>query len=118
MKTIVKGKFLLTVFVLSLVANATASEFIYKPASPTVAAVKLQKVEGGHLERFQKPFQIQRLSENVYWVSVSYYNVTVVVGKETVLLIDAPYRERRLYRHRLCRPRGKRYISSQSPFRV
>ncbi len=77
MKTIVNGKFLLPAFVLSLAASATASEFIYKPASPTVAAVNLQKVKGGHLERFQKPFQIQRLSENVYWVSVSFYNVTV-----------------------------------------
>ncbi len=90
MKTIVKGKFLLPAFALFLAVNATADEFIYKPASPTVAAVNLQKVEGGHLERFQKPFQIQRLSENVYWVSVSYYNVTVLVGKESVLLIDAP----------------------------
>ncbi len=90
MKTIGKSKFFLTAFVLSLAANATASEFIYKPASPTVEAVNLQKVEGEHLERFQMPFQIQRLSENVYWVSVSYYNVTVLVGKESVLLIDAP----------------------------
>lgn len=90
MKTILKFRFLLVILTLSLAASATASEFIYKPASPTVAAVNLQKVEGGHLERFQKPFQIQRLSENVYWVSVSYYNVTVLVGKESVLLIDAP----------------------------
>ncbi len=90
MNTIIKGRFLLTALALSVAANATATEFIYKPASPTVAAVNLQKVEGGHLERFQKPFQIQRLSENVYWVSVAYYNVTVVVGKESVLLIDAP----------------------------
>ena len=36
MKTIVNGKFLLPAFVLSLAASATASEFIYKPASPTV----------------------------------------------------------------------------------
>ncbi len=90
MKTLVKGTFFLTAFVLSFSVNATASEFIYKPASTTVAAVNLQKVEGGHFERFQKPFQVQRLSENVYWVSVSYYNVTVLVGKESVLLIDAP----------------------------
>ena len=87
---IVKNFLFLTAFALSPAASATASEFIYKPASPTVVAVDLQKVEGGHLERFQKPFQIQRLSENVYWVSVSYYNVTVVVGQESVLLIDAP----------------------------
>ena len=90
MKTIVKRIFLLAAFLLSLAANATTNEFIYKPASPTVTAVNLQKVEGGHLERFQKPFEIQRLSENVYWVSISNYNVTVLVGKESVLLIDAP----------------------------
>jgi len=80
----------LTVFALSSEVNATTSQFTYKAASPTVAAVNLQKVEGGHLERFQMPFQIQRLSDNVYWVSVAYYNVTVLVGKESVLLIDAP----------------------------
>jgi len=36
------------------------------------------------------PFQIQRLSDNVYWVSAAYYNVTVLVGEVSVLLIDAP----------------------------
>ncbi len=83
MKTILKFRFLLVTLTLSLAASATASEFIYKAASPTVAAINLQKIEGGHLERFQKPFQIQRLSENIYWVSVSYYNVTVLIGKFT-----------------------------------
>ncbi len=63
MKTIFKFKFLLAILILSSAASATASEFIYKPASPTVAAANLQKVEGGHLERFQKSFEIQRLSE-------------------------------------------------------
>jgi len=87
---IIRGILFLTAFALSPAVNAAASQFIYKPASATVPAVDLQKVEGGHLERFQMPFQIQRLSENVYWVSVSYYNVTVLVGKESVLLIDAP----------------------------
>jgi glyoxylase-like metal-dependent hydrolase (beta-lactamase superfamily II) len=87
---IVKSFLFLTVFTLSSAVNATASQFTYKAASPTVAAINLQKVEGGHLERFTKPFEIQRLSDNVYWVSVAYYNVTVLVGKESVLLIDAP----------------------------
>ncbi len=87
---IAKSFLILTAFALPTAVNATASQFIYKPASSTVPAVDLQKVEGGHLERFQIPFQIQRLSDNVYWVSVSYYNVTVIVGKESVLLIDAP----------------------------
>ena len=87
---IVRSILFLTAFALLPAANATTSQFIYKPASPTIPAADLQKVEGGHLERFQIPFQIQRLSDNVYWVSVSYYNVTVLVGKESVLLIDAP----------------------------
>ncbi len=87
---IAKSFLILTAFALPTAVNATASQFIYKPASSTVPAVDLQKVEGGHLERFQLPFQIQRLSDNVYWVSASYYNVTVIVGQESVLLIDAP----------------------------
>ncbi len=61
MKTILKFRFLLVTLTLSLAASATASEFIYNPASSTVAAVNLQKVEGGHLERFKKPFHIQRI---------------------------------------------------------
>ena len=86
----IKGFLFLTAFALSPAVNAAASQFIYKPASATVPAVDLQKVEGGHLERFQMPFQIQRLSDNVYWVSAAYYNVTVLVGGDSVLLIDAP----------------------------
>jgi len=87
---IVRSFLFLTAYALFPAANATASQFTYKPASSTIPAADLQKVEGGHLERFQIPFQIQRLSDNVYWVSVSYYNVTVLVGEESVLLIDAP----------------------------
>ena len=82
---------LLTVFALSVAANVAATEFIYKPASPTEIAINLQKVEGGHLERFKKPYEIQRLSKNIYWIALSNYNVTVLVGKESVLLIDAPH---------------------------
>ncbi len=78
---IAKSFLILTAFALPTAVNATASQFIYKPASSTVPAVDLQKVEGGHLERFHLPFQIQRLSDNVYWVSASYYNVTVIVGQ-------------------------------------
>jgi glyoxylase-like metal-dependent hydrolase (beta-lactamase superfamily II) len=85
------SKALLAVLALSTTTNATATEFIYKPASPTEISVNLQKVEGGHFERFTKPFEIQRLSENVYWIAVSNYNVTVLVGKKSVLLIDAPH---------------------------
>ncbi|MBY4679129.1 MBL fold metallo-hydrolase [Marinobacterium arenosum] len=90
MKKFSAKKVLLAAALLSLTANAQAAEFIYKPASMTEIAVNLQKVEGGHLERFKKPYEIQRLSDNIYWVSAANYNVTVLVGKEGVLLIDAP----------------------------
>lgn len=90
MKIIKSSNALLMAVVLSLSANASAAEFIYKPASPTEIAVNLQKVEGGHLERFKKPFEVQRLSKNIYWVSVANYNLTVLVGETGVLLIDAP----------------------------
>ena len=85
------SKTLLAAAVLTLSANISAAEFIFKPASPTEIAVDMQKIEGGHLERFFKPYEIQRLSNSVYLVSISNYNVTVMVGKESVLLIDAPH---------------------------
>ena len=97
MKIINKGKYLLAALSLSAsftataTATATASEFNYQPPSVTKIATDLQKVEGSHLERFKKAFEVQRLSENVYWVSISNYNVTVLVGDKSVLLIDAPY---------------------------
>ena len=84
------SKALLASIFLSLSFNAPAAEFTYKPASLTEVAANLQKVEGGHLERFKKPFEVQRLSTNIYWVSVANYNVTVLVGEVGVLLIDAP----------------------------
>ncbi|TDJ04584.1 MAG: MBL fold metallo-hydrolase [Deltaproteobacteria bacterium] len=74
----------------SFTANVWGVDFIYKPASRMEIAVDLQKIEGGHLERFVKPYEIQRLSKNVYAVSTSLYIVTVVVGHHSVLLIDAP----------------------------
>ncbi len=84
----------LTIFSLlamSLVPQVNANEFIYKPPSATQIAEHHQKVEGTHRERFVKSYEIQRLSNNVYWVSVANYNVTVLVGNESVLLIDAPH---------------------------
>lgn len=87
----IRNNVLLVAATLSLSANATAVEYIYKPASPTEIAVNLQRVEGGHLERFKKPYEIQRLSKSIYWVSSSDYSVTVLVGTESVLLIDVPY---------------------------
>ncbi len=82
---------LLMAAVLSLSVSVTATDFIYRPASPIEISVDLQRVEGGHLERFKKAYEIQRLSENIYWVSASDYSVTVLVGKDNVLLIDVPY---------------------------
>ena len=89
MKTIKKSLSILGLSFI-LITGASAQNYIYKPASLTKPAVNLQKVEGAHLERFTKPYEIQRLSENVYGVSASYYNVSVVVGEKGVLLIDAP----------------------------
>ncbi|MGB0835848.1 MAG: MBL fold metallo-hydrolase [Psychrobium sp.] len=78
-------------FIFTLSTTVQANDFVYKPASPTQIAAEHQKVQGSHRERFIKPYEIQRLSDSVYWVSVSNYNVTVIVGKESVLLIDAPH---------------------------
>jgi len=75
---------------LTFTANLWAVDFIYKPASRTEIAGPLQKIEGSQFERFLKPYEIQRLSENVYLISTLLYNVTVVVGPYSVLLIDAP----------------------------
>lgn len=72
-------------------ATSSATEFVYKPTSATEIAVDLQKAQGTHRERFVKPFEVQRLSENLYWVSIANYNVTVIVGENSVLLIDAPH---------------------------
>jgi len=76
---------------LTLTTTTRGSEFIYKPASATEIAVHEHKVAGSHKQRFVKNYEIQRLSNNVYWVSVSNYNVTVLVGSKSVLLIDAPH---------------------------
>lgn len=91
MKMIKRSSALFMIAILSLSVNVLAVEYIYKPASPTEIAVNLQKIEGGHLERFKKIYEIQRLSEDIYLISLSNYNVTVLVGKESVLLIDAPH---------------------------
>ncbi|MCX4026892.1 MBL fold metallo-hydrolase [Endozoicomonas sp. SM1973] len=90
MKKFSSSKLLMAAAILTLSANAAAAEFIYKPASLTRIATNLQKVEGGHLERFKKPFEVQRLSQNIYWISVANYNVTLLVGETGALLIDAP----------------------------
>lgn len=76
---------------LSLTTTAFANGFTYKPPSTTEIAIHGQKVAGTHKERFTKNFEVQRLSESVYWVSVANYNVTVLVGNKSVLLIDAPH---------------------------
>ena len=89
MKNLEKNKLIMSLL-LVFATNVFAQQFVYKPASLTEEAINLNKIEGGHLERFTKPFEIQRLSKNVYWVSASYYNVSVVVGEKGVLLIDAP----------------------------
>ena len=85
------GLTILLALALAIMAPSNAADFIYKPASATEIAVHHQKVVGSHRERFVKPYEVQRLSENIYWVSIANYNVTVLVGEKSVLLIDAPH---------------------------
>ena len=82
---------LVVALTLAFTAKAFTADFIYKPASATKIAEHHQKVVGSHKERFVKPYEVQRLSENIYWVSIANYNVTVLVGDKSVLLIDAPH---------------------------
>ena len=89
MKKFKKNKLIMSLLFL-FTTNVFAQQFIYKQASQTEISVDMLKIEGTQFERFTIPFEIQRLSENVYWVSASYYNVAVVVGNNGVLLIDAP----------------------------
>ncbi|MCF6442877.1 MBL fold metallo-hydrolase [Pseudoalteromonas luteoviolacea] len=76
---------------LASTVNAYTPEFIYKPASALELSLPNQKVTGTHRDRFVKPYEVQRLTKNIYWISVANYNVTAVVGNKSVMLIDAPH---------------------------
>ena len=67
---------------------APPSNFI--TPSKTVPLVPGQKLAGSDFERAQQPYIIQRLTEHAYWVEISGYQSTVVVGDAGVMVIDAP----------------------------
>lgn len=48
-----------------------------------------QKINNLYERQFDdSQFTIQKLGKNTYWIGVNYYNATVVVSKDSVLLID------------------------------
>ncbi|MCQ8876616.1 VarG family subclass B1-like metallo-beta-lactamase [Pseudoalteromonas shioyasakiensis] len=48
-----------------------------------------QKINSLYERQFDdSKFTIQKLGKNTYWIGVNYYNATVVVSKDSVLLID------------------------------
>ncbi|MEH6393937.1 VarG family subclass B1-like metallo-beta-lactamase [Pseudoalteromonas sp.] len=48
-----------------------------------------QKINSLYERQFDdSQFTIQKLGKNTYWIGVNYYNATVVVSKDSVLLID------------------------------
>ena len=69
------------------VAN-TSSKFI--TPSKTDPLVPGQMLAGSDFERAQQPYIVQRLTQNVYWIEISGYQSTVVVGEAGVMVIDAP----------------------------
>ena len=76
-------------------AWAQATDVVAPPsnvitASKTVPLIPGQKLAGSDFERAQQPYIIQRLTEHVYWVEISGYQSTVVVGEAGVMVIDAP----------------------------
>jgi len=71
MKKFEKNKLIMSLLFL-FATNVFAQQFVYKPSSLTEEAINLKKIEGAHLERFTKPYEIQRLSKNVYWVAKSH----------------------------------------------
>ena len=67
---------------------APPSNFI--TPSKTIPLVPGQKLAGSDFERAQQPYIIQRLTEHAYWLEISGYQSTVVVGEVGVMVIDAP----------------------------
>ncbi|UDM64330.1 VarG family subclass B1-like metallo-beta-lactamase (plasmid) [Pseudoalteromonas piscicida] len=48
-----------------------------------------QKINNLYERQFDdSKFTVQKLGKNTYWIGVNYYNATVVVSKDSVLLID------------------------------
>ncbi len=77
-------------------AQAQQIEGLAPPPSDLITPSKIeplvpgQMLAGSDFERAQRPFIIQRLTERAYWIEVSGYESTVVVGEEGVMVLDAP----------------------------
>ena len=71
-----------------LCVQAQETEFI--EPSKLVPLIPGQKLRVSDFERMVRPYTIQRLTDRVYWVEVMGYQSTVLVGKNGVLVIDAP----------------------------
>lgn len=70
-------------------AAVKTPSFNFITPSKTIPLVPGQKLAGSDFERAQQPI-IQRLTQRVYWVEISGYQSTVVVGEAGVMVIDAP----------------------------
>ena len=71
-------------------AEAVAPPGNFITPSKTIPLVPGQMLAGSDFERAQQPYIIQRLTQNVYWLEISGYQSTVVVGEVGVMVIDAP----------------------------
>jgi glyoxylase-like metal-dependent hydrolase (beta-lactamase superfamily II) len=47
-----------------------------------------QKIKDTDYERAQRPYTIQQLTRRVYWIESLFYQSTVVIGKQGVMVID------------------------------
>jgi glyoxylase-like metal-dependent hydrolase (beta-lactamase superfamily II) len=56
--------------------------------SETVALKPGEKVNVGNYDAVNKEYIIQRLADNVYWVTGAIHRSTILIGKKGVLVID------------------------------
>ena len=62
----------------------------HRAATPRTASAPGVKIARLFEENMEKPFVLQRLTANTWWVSVTNYTTVFLVGSESVLLFDAP----------------------------
>ncbi len=82
--------FLLATLVFLAGVNKASAQATRVEASKTRILQVGERVKAGNFERMTRPFTIQRLADNVYWLDFMGYSSTVVVGEEEVMAIDAP----------------------------
>ena len=70
----------------------------YVEPSATRVLQSGEKIADLTRRNLEDTYILQRLSENTYWVQRQFYNTTFYVGKESVLLFDAPpWRNRQIF---------------------